>query len=184
MRYFFEFVKNYFEGRNDLIGAEIGVYRGQNAKSINDGLAPKLLFLIDCWEPEGEGWFDGSHREEIDDNFTYTFNLLKGNRNIVIVKGWSIPVSDFIKDEMFDFVYIDGNHCQLECKQDMLFWYPKVKIGGIFGGHDYNMDGVRISVSEVFSNKNIQTGGMEAGVDWWFVKLNKFAIANNFTYSE
>lgn len=170
MRDFTKFVKEYFTERDDLIGAEIGVHKGGNAESLNNSLKLKLLVLVDCWEPEGEGWFDRSHQKEIDDNFLTTYNLLKGNGNIAIIKGWSILVSCLMHEEMFDFVYIDGNHCQLECKQDMLFWFPKVKKGGIFGGHDYNMEGVRNSVLEVFKDEFVHTGSEDQGVDWWVIK--------------
>lgn len=41
-------------------------------------------------------------------------------------------------DESLDFVFIDGDHIYKNVKQDIISWYPKVKIGGFLGGHDYN----------------------------------------------
>jgi len=43
----------------------------------------------------------------------------------------------YFKDETLDFVYIDANHSYESCKQDIALWWPKVKKGGIFSGHDY-----------------------------------------------
>jgi len=36
-----------------------------------------------------------------------------------------------------DFVWIDGDHTSSQIKLDIQNYYPKVKSGGIFGGHDY-----------------------------------------------
>jgi hypothetical protein len=35
-------------------------------------------------------------------------------------------------------VYIDGLHDYGSVKQDIAAWWPKVKVGGFIGGHDYH----------------------------------------------
>jgi hypothetical protein len=42
-----------------------------------------------------------------------------------------------IKNESLDFVYIDANHKYDAVKKDLELWYPKVRKGGVFAGHDY-----------------------------------------------
>ena len=37
----------------------------------------------------------------------------------------------------FDFVYIDARHDYKGVLQDLTDWWPKLKPGGIFAGHDY-----------------------------------------------
>ena len=37
-----------------------------------------------------------------------------------------------------DLVYIDGNHSYESVKEDIAAWEPKVRVGGIIAGHDYN----------------------------------------------
>lgn len=37
----------------------------------------------------------------------------------------------------FDFVYIDANHWGPEIRNDIETWWPKVREGGIFAGHDW-----------------------------------------------
>ena len=56
-------------------------------------------------------------------------------------------VKDF-DDESLDFVYIDGNHLYPAVKKDIDLWWPKVKAGGVMGGHDYDI---------VSSSHNIDT---------------------------
>jgi cephalosporin hydroxylase len=41
----------------------------------------------------------------------------------------------------FDFVYIDADHSYKAVTQDLIAWWPRVAIGGVFAGHDYVRDG-------------------------------------------
>jgi predicted O-methyltransferase YrrM len=37
----------------------------------------------------------------------------------------------------FEFVFVDGSHAFQDVYDDLRLWYPKVRPGGIFAGHDY-----------------------------------------------
>ena len=43
-------------------------------------------------------------------------------------------------NQSLDFAYIDANHAYAHAADDIALWWPKIKIGGIFAGHDY-LDG-------------------------------------------
>jgi predicted O-methyltransferase YrrM len=49
----------------------------------------------------------------------------------------SEEASSHFEDESLDFVYIDGDHTYNAVTLDLEKWYPKVKKGGLFYGHDY-----------------------------------------------
>ncbi len=170
MRDFTKFICEYFKDKEDLLGAEIGVFRGDNAYEIFNHAKPALLVLVDCWHPVGLGHFDGDDKGESERNFLATYKLHVNHKGVVIVKGWSGEAVQLFRGFKFDFIYVDGNHCQLNCKEDLTNWFPLVEDGGVFGGHDYNMDGVKQAVSEVFPGQSITIGKGEAGVDWWFIK--------------
>jgi len=63
-----------------------------------------------------------------------------------------------------DFVWIDGDHRPEQITQDIANYYPKVKVGGLFGGHDWNhaIQHVKRDLKEV----------VMVGVDltWWLIK--------------
>ena len=38
-------------------------------------------------------------------------------------------------------MYVDGDHSYVGAMQDMRFWWPKVRHGGVLAGHDYEFGG-------------------------------------------
>ena len=93
------------------------------------------------------------------------------------------PVKDIIKtihkdskdayadfaDESIDFLFIDGDHTYKGMLKDLQLWHPKVKKGGIIGGHDYTETtcGVKMAVDQYFL-----FSGIEINRTSW-VKRNK-----------
>ena len=55
---------------------------------------------------------------------------------VVGVVGFSVEVAQMLPDEVFDLVFIDGDHSEVSVKADCLAWAPKVRPGGALGGHD------------------------------------------------
>jgi len=138
------FAKEFFKDRNDLVVAEIGVHRGGNAEQIWEYLKPKILLLVDNWDGYGE-----THNI----NYVETWHRLHGHREIIIIKGWSEDVAKIVNLD-FDYIYIDAGHDYQSITTDILSWYPKVKKGGIIGGHDYfSMPAVKQVVDEWFGDK-------------------------------
>jgi predicted O-methyltransferase YrrM len=54
------------------------------------------------------------------------------------IEDYSSNVIDKFQDKSIDFVYIDGNHSYDSVKNDIEIFLPKIKDGGIIGGHDYS----------------------------------------------
>jgi predicted O-methyltransferase YrrM len=154
------FAKDRFKDRGDLVVAEIGVQRGVNAEYIWNELRPKLLVLVDSW--------DASSGQMNNLNFAETWHRLHGKREIIFIKGWSADVSRIV-DLRFDFIYIDGDHAESMVKNDLLSWSPKVKPGGLIGGHDFDHPaGVAKAVRDMFGDRVITRvdGKKLAGEDW------------------
>lgn len=57
-----------------------------------------------------------------------------------------------VSDSSLDFVFVDAGHSYASVRADLRAWWPKVKPGGWFGGHDYHdaFPGVRRAVDERF----------------------------------
>ena len=52
-------------------------------------------------------------------------------------KKFSYEISNLFKDNSYDFIYIDADHKYESVIKDVELYLPKLKKGGIIGGHDY-----------------------------------------------
>ncbi len=118
-------------------GVEIGVNKGNHAQVIVDTTPLSKIYLVDCWECTEENNSYGDQKAQ-EDVYSFVLNRFKGNNRVEILKKYSVDAANTFPDKHFDFVYIDANHDYEFVKQDIEAWYPKVKIGGIFSGHDYS----------------------------------------------
>ncbi len=72
---------------------------------------------------------------------------------IIPIKSDSIKASSIFPDEHFDMVFLDDCHYHDYVLEELSHWLPKVKKGGMYGGHDYDDKGVGDAVRE-FAKKN------------------------------
>ena len=59
-----------------------------------------------------------------------------GNRSVCIRQESEDAVKLF-RNESLDFIYIDARHEYDFVIGDIAHWWPKIKKGGVFAGHDY-----------------------------------------------
>ena len=145
------------EGLQDLINnipnkgtmIEIGTFTGESTVIFGDhfkkviGIDP-MLQDYDVQDPTSKFNFN-----EVLDMFN---DRTKDYKNISLVQKTSDDAVLDFTDESFDFIYIDGIHQYENVKQDIINYLPKVKKGGVIGGHDYgpHWPGVKVAVDEMF----------------------------------
>jgi len=169
-------------GKTPLVGAEVGVFRGQHAQCILNTLNMGRLYLIDPWEDyqkwEGDHtagkWSGKGEKVSGEEIYQDAHQRFKDRENITILKMPSLIATKCFKtlnlpDDELDFIYIDGEHSYAAVYEDLHAWWPIVKTGGVLAGHDYNMGAVKIAVDEFAKEMNIkiQTG---YGADFWIDK--------------
>lgn len=159
----------------NLVGCEIGVAEGFNAKDILDNLDIKCLYLVDPYHysriDKSGVW---NTPEEAENRRKAGEANLKPYKNIAWIRKKSSSVK---KLPPLDFVYIDGDHTYNAVKSDIKKYYKFVKKGGLVAGHDYNegkTDGVIPAVNEFVKKYNLDLNiKKESGRnrnDWWFIK--------------
>ncbi len=123
------------------VGAEIGVDWGEFSKIIFREARPRLLYLVDCWEKQSEKVYGHDPANSAHDvKYRQCLQWFTTDEQIKMVKAYSLDAALLFPDGYFDWLYLDANH--LQCYADMLAWWPKVKSGGCFMGHDYVKGGV------------------------------------------
>ena len=159
------FMKKIFDGRL-VKGAELGVERARNSKSILRELNIEKLYLIDVWDI-----YKGIDYNWSKENYNHVIRILEDDKRVRIIKDYSENAVKNIEDNSLDFVYIDANHNYDYVCKDINLWYPKVKEGGIIGGHDICIPDVLKAVKEFCSDKNIK---FQTEIpDWYFIKHEK-----------
>lgn len=120
-------------------GAEIGVARGDYAKRILTDWEGKKLFLVDPWRRQlSTVYQERQTTEEEYERWHYACQLLASqDERVKLYRGLSKDVVKTIPDSSLDFAYIDANHDAIHVIEDLNNWWPKVRHGGIMGGHDY-----------------------------------------------
>ena len=77
---------------------------------------------------------------------TMTRNLIPIWEYVRLVKAMSVEAAAMFKDA--DMVFIDADHSYEAVCADLEAWYPVVRKGGIFAGHDIHYVDVRRAVDE------------------------------------
>lgn len=142
---------------------EIGSWKGKSAVYMGVEIAnskKKIKFdCVDSWEFLDEIYTNNSDLNKMKGQAFDEFlkNITPLSDVINYHKLNSIEASKLYEDESLDFVYIDASHEYVNMKNDLKYWYPKVKNNGVIAGHDYGWNGVKQAVDEFFINKKIET---------------------------
>ena len=156
---------------NDLVGLELGVLRGDSYLTMLFNCPNiKTLYGIDAFQPFND-YINESGIESKEPSMTfdqkdiefvkmYCYHRLNYIRpelkdKIRFLEMDSNNALSHIKDDELDFIFLDAYLSKEQAVQDLEAWYPKVKKGGLFSGHDYFSPMVYESVSEFRTKNNI-----------------------------
>ena len=166
MRGVYAYAANSFGvGGKEVVGVEVGVHLGLNAFDCLMQFPNLKLHLVDNYRvPFSQRAKDAA-----------VYVLAPFHDRITFHYKSSVEAAKGVADGSVDFVYIDANHIFEAVMIDIEAWKPKVKQGGVIGGHDFYMttnrrnNGVRDAVYHSFPPKT-EIKVATAGADWW-VKL-------------
>jgi len=119
-------------------GVEVGSFKGEYAREILKRWNGNLC-MIDVWDEIGSEYIDASNHKNFNNQvYIDCFNNIQEfGLRATMIRTNSEMGSNFFTDESVDFVYIDANHAYEFVKNDIEYWFPKVKKGGYIMGHDY-----------------------------------------------
>jgi len=151
-----------------LVGVEVGVCHGYNAIDILNKLNIKKLFLIDPWD---DSVYDGNNSQKWQDNeyAKVVKNMKQFEDKVTIMKMYSNEAYKKFDNNSLDFVYIDTVHTYDLIMEDFINWFPKVKNGGIFGGHGFDAHWkLPFAIVDICRKYNFDCDG--TAHDWWIIK--------------
>lgn len=157
---------------------EIGVWKGHSLSYLAKLLKAKggdyEIYAVDLFENTYRYSSDVyKHITEVSIIYDiYNDNLKRsGVRDMISdVSGYSWEEARNFEDSYFDFIFIDADHSYESVVKDLNAWYPKIKKGGIFSGHDYTCwAGVNKAVNEFALNNNLKIKTYDGDV--WYIEI-------------
>jgi len=115
-------------------GVEVGTCEGKFAEILCKANPTLALTCVDPWERYPG--HQGRSQDSQDLRYVAACRRLQP-LNATILRKPSLTAAPEFPDASLDFVYIDGNHKFDFAISDIIFWAPKVRIGGIVALHDY-----------------------------------------------
>ena len=157
----------------DLVGAEIGVERGNSFFTILHNCEIKKLYGIDSWQPYRDflaGGDDTSEWRDVDQKMSDLNKLIfkhhlkhhlfyaKNSLKIEIIEKDTLDAVNDIADKSLDFIFFDAMMTEKQTYDEARAYYPKIKKGGLFTGHDSGcknqvMRPIR-KIKDYYNNKN------------------------------
>ena len=131
-------------------GVEVGVWRGVHALMLLQNWEKGVLFCVDPWKTGAEfnengecidaSGFTPQSGRRMEGCYKSALKALDkfiSSGRCVVMRKTSEEASANFKDASLDWVYLDAQHHGKGSRQDIEMWIPKVRSGGVIGGHDY-----------------------------------------------
>lgn len=126
------------------LGVEVGVQYGLFSEHLLRYWAGTRLYSVDPWAAQPASYVDIANVDADEQERRYQQTRARlapfGPRS-VIVRDYSVDAAATLPDACLDFVYLDGRHDRAGITEDLIAWWPKVRPGGLFAGHDFVPDG-------------------------------------------
>jgi hypothetical protein len=156
------------------VGVEVGTLFGGYAKVIASTWRGSL-HCVDLWARQPESVYKDGANDVAEQAYFEAKKTLEP-LGVTLCRMSSLAAALTIRDESLDFVYLDANHALEAIRADIAAWYPKVKPGGLFCGHDFyirydndtNSD-AQTAVLE-FAEKVGQYPQVTWCGSWWYLK--------------
>jgi predicted O-methyltransferase YrrM len=157
--------------QGDVTGIEIGTCRAESTYLILDK-CPNVtkLYTIDPYL--GYDDWAGELNQETMSKFEDIAhkNMMKFGDRVEFIKSRSDDAEtiNYFKDEQVDFIFVDGDHSEEATYQDISNYYSKLRSGGLFSGHDYNLDAVRTAVERFRTDNKVRVNIQLSTNNVWF----------------
>lgn len=150
--------------------AEVGVLDGRTSRVLLQDPRVDAVAMVDSWAEDAAG---GGGQKAFEWAMKYT--EFAADRRFVL-RGDSVEMAEKIGDGALDLVFLDGDHMEFGTLRDIAAWAPKLKPGGVLGGHDIDHEdypewGVRRAVERWMEDNGYEASDLELGKDhtWWIV---------------
>lgn len=162
------------------VGAEVGVFRGETSACLLRGLPGMRLYLVDCWDagwtlqPRNQFMRMAERKDQAwhEDNLRQTREAVgfAGERAMIVKADFRDAVYHI--QEQLDFVFLDASHSYQDTYDQIRYYRPLVRSGGLVCGHDYRNPNPGYGVTTQAVDDYAARHGLTVGCDeatylWW-----------------
>jgi hypothetical protein len=159
-------------------GVEVGVQAGVFSAVWAQLWEGQRLCLVDPWRYI-PGYADVAKvRDSAHESlYEHVLQLFGDSSKVQVMRTTSLEAVTEFEDESLDWVYLDADHSYLAMRAELEAWYPKLRGGAMFAGHDF-VDGklaegdfgVKSAVEEFARTHGLKVHlTREAGWKSWFL---------------
>ena len=143
-----------------VVGVELGVYQGASFLTLLHNCPNiKTLHGVDTYKPYDDYLkipYDGTVGFSIDEPtveitraISFTRQKYSGmTEKIVFHEDDAVNVASKFDDESIDFIFMDSYCSYDQARHELEAWFPKIKKGGLFAGHDWDSSPIQQAVNE------------------------------------
>lgn len=135
---YYDVIPKLINERGYKSGIEIGIFCGGHAKRILESTNVETLIGIDPYECYTPGMPRMETQEDYNIMHDIVMERLQSNMRYIHIRMTSDEAFERIKNNKYDFIFIDGLHTYDQLKKDLANYSTLIKKGGIISCHDYN----------------------------------------------
>lgn len=157
---------------------EVGVFRAYNLVKILDNV-PKisLMYGVDQYLPYSDYTEDPVNHVTAEKiakvhEAAYLQIAVSGHKDrIKMLEMSSLLAANSFEDSSLDFIFLDSYMDENSIEEDLNAWYPKLKSGGVFSGHDF-IEGeiVELGIDKFIKDNRISNPVSKFDGCWCFIK--------------
>lgn len=164
---------------------EVGSFLGQSTAAMAALIAAsgkRITFdaidLFEINEYSDEPHYEVVKRHGGDFMAAFKYNLQQADvlDSVNIKQGYSTKIARQYQDRSISYIMIDASHAYSDVVDDIMSWMPKLKVGGVMSGDDFDWPEVRQAVYDTLGKERIQ----EVGASWVYIKT-KNDITDDFS---
>jgi predicted O-methyltransferase YrrM len=158
-----------------VVGVELGVFRGYTFCCLLQS-CPSIytLYGVDSYQPYTDYIIEPPYtisKDKIEEVKQAALSNIQSlapslqTKAVMLNEDSNIALQRF-EDNSLDFIFVDTYMTEHQASNDLVSWYPKVKEGGLFAGHDWSTPSVKRAV-RLFRTAHSITNKMSTFDDTW-----------------
>jgi hypothetical protein len=159
------------KGVNSVL--EIGSWRGRSTHALLSGCKGRVT-AVDHFKGSAQSGDATNWLAKESDIYKEFMDNVGNFSNLRVIKASSKGAREILKEEVFDMIFIDGEHSYEAVKEDIALWKDKAKV--ILCGHDYCSAWIPVQQAV---DESIVKDGVVGSI--WFKKTPDDSIIDLFT---